>query len=255
MTDKTPLGHEDKEVVRVMRPDGASGIVIVCEHASNFFPPELDALGLSPQMQKGHAAWDPGALGVAQGLSERLDAPLVAGAVSRLVYDCNRPPEAPSAILECSEGQDIPGNIGLTFQGRRDRVTRYYMPFEARLREAMELARARVLVTVHSFTPVFMGQSRDVEIGILHDVDTRLAEAMLACAGAHTTLRTQRNAPYSAEDGVTHTLRLHGLNRGIPNVMLEVRNDLIATPQAQAEIARMLAGWITEALATVEATA
>lgn len=254
MTDQKPNQYGNKPV-HVTQGAGASGIVLVCEHASNVFPAELDHLGLSPDQRRGHAVWDPGALGVAQGLSVRLDAPLVAGAVSRLVYDCNRPPEAASAMPDQSEGQDIPGNIGLTDAGRAERVARYYLPFEAAVRDTMEAARARVLITVHSFTPVFMGHRRDVEIGVLHDRDSRLADAMLACTQRHTSLRTERNAPYGPQDGVTHTLRLHGLSRGIPNVMLEVRNDLIETDAAQADMAQMLAGWITQALVTVKATA
>lgn len=241
--------------MHVVHAEGVSGTVLVCEHASAFFPPDLNALGLPPDMQESHAAWDPGALGVARVLSERLDAPLVAGAVSRLIYDCNRPPEASSAILDQSEGRDIPGNIGLSGADRADRVVRYYLPFEAAVRDTMDTANARILVTVHSFTPVFMGQTRAVEIGILHDSDTRLADAMLAISSKHTALRIERNAPYGPEDGVTHTLKLHGLSRGIPNVMLEVRNDLIATAQQQQELGEMLAGWITRALATVEAAA
>lgn len=241
--------------VQLVHAGGASGTVLVCEHASASFPPDLNALGLSPEMQKGHAAWDPGAFQVACTLSERLDAPLVAGAVSRLIYDCNRPPEAASAILDQSEGHDIPGNIGLSGADRADRVVRYYLPFEAAVRDTMDAANARVLVTVHSFTPVFMGQTREVEIGILHDSDTRLADAMLAIAAEHTALRIERNAPYGPGDGVTHTLKLHGLSRGIPNVMLEVRNDLIATAQQQQELGGMLAGWIAQALAAVEVAA
>ncbi|MGZ2256450.1 N-formylglutamate amidohydrolase [Roseobacter sp. A03A-229] len=247
--------YGDDAAVRVTRGQAASGIVLVCEHASHHMPDALAHLGLPEEMRQGHAAWDPGALGVAEGLSELLDAPLVAGGVSRLVYDCNRPPEAPSAILEQSEGRDIPGNIGLSYQDRADRVARYYLPFEAAVRETMAAAKARVLVTVHSFTPVFMGVSRAVEIGILHDDDTRLADAMLATCARHTTFLVERNAPYGAQDGVMHTLRLHGLTRGIPNVMIEVRNDLIATPEAQAEMAQMLAGWISESLGALEAAA
>ncbi|GFE50791.1 N-formylglutamate amidohydrolase [Roseobacter cerasinus] len=243
------------DVVRVLHPAGASGVVLVCEHASYHMPSALQALGLPEDMRRGHAAWDPGALGVAEGLSERLDAPLVASTVSRLIYDCNRPPEAPSAILERSEGREIPGNIGLDYRTRADRVARYYLPFEARVRAAMDAVQAQVLVTVHSFTPVFMGKRRAVEVGVLHDKDTRLADAMLARAARHTPLRVQRNAPYGPHDGVMHTLRMHGLTRGIPNVMIEVRNDLIATSEAQAEMAQMLAGWIRESIGALEVAA
>ncbi|WP_299963586.1 N-formylglutamate amidohydrolase [uncultured Roseobacter sp.] len=248
--DQTQNGEE--EAVAVLRGQGAAGVVLVCEHAANVFPQDIGDLDVPPEMRSGHAAWDPGALGVATGMSERLDAPLVAGRVSRLIYDCNRPPEAETAILQQSEGMAIPGNIGLSPADRAARVTRYYLPFEAALHRTLDRARAKALVTIHSFTPVFMGKRRDVALGVLHDSDTRLADAMLACAGRHTDLRTERNAPYGPQDGVTHTLRLHGLARGIPNVMLEVRNDLISSPVEEAAMAAMLSGWLMEAMAAIE---
>ena len=103
-----------------------------------------------------------------------------------------------------------------------------------------------MLVTVHSFTPVYKGQTRAVEIGILHDVDARLADAVLQVAAGYNV---QRNAPYGPADGVTHTLRRHALPRRLLNVMLEVRNDLIATSEDCAEMAETLVDWLTRARA------
>ena len=82
---------------------------------------------------------------------------------------------------------------------------------------------------------------------MLHDSDSRLADAMLACAASHTQADVQRNAPYGPLDGVMHTLDLHGLRQGRMNVMLEVRNDLIATPQSQAAMGDMIATWVADA--------
>jgi len=102
-------------------------------------------------------------------------------------------------------------------------------------------------VTLHSFTPLYHGAQRLTEIGVLHDADTRLADAMLVTAGHHTKMRVARNDPYGPQDGVTHTLKEHGA--GHLNVMLEVRNDLIATPDTQRAMARMIAVWLVEASA------
>jgi predicted N-formylglutamate amidohydrolase len=109
--------------------------------------------------------------------------------------------------------------------------------------------QAPVLVTIHSFTPVYEGNPREVEIGILHDADTRLADAMLQCGAAHLPHIIRRNEPYGPADGVTHTIAEHGLPFGHPNAMIEIRNDLIATPKAQTDMARQLAGWLTQAIA------
>lgn len=235
--------------VVVSRESGASGIVVVCEHASPLIPPAFGDLGLSADARQSHIAWDPGALGVAQQVSDLLDAPLVAGGVSRLLYDCNRPPEAAGAIPPRSEIYDIPGNTGLSAREKAARVALIYTPFSTTLSQVLDTAQARVMITIHSFTPVYMGRSRAVEIGVLHDTDTHLADAMLAQSSAHTHLKTERNQPYGPNDGVTHTLKEHGTKRGLLNVMLEVRNDLIATPDAQEAVANMLVPWLRDAIA------
>jgi hypothetical protein len=169
-------------------------VVIVCEHAINTIPPEFGDLGLDPAARQSHIAWDPGALGVAHEMRRLLNADLVAGSVSRLLCDCNRPPEAPSAMPEMSEIFKIPGNWNLTERDRQRRTTAIYKPFYAALKDILDAhGEEGVLITVHSFTPVFKGVPRVCEIGILHDVDARLADAMFAA--------TPSDFPFSGRGG------------------------------------------------------
>ncbi|WP_090268833.1 N-formylglutamate amidohydrolase [Thalassovita taeanensis] len=240
------------EAVQVINPDGLGPVVVICEHASNVFPADIGTLGLSDEAQRSHIAWDPGALAVAQGLSRALDAPLVAGAASRLLFDCNRPPEAADAIPPQSELFEVPGNIALTSDAAAERVRRFHDPFNAALRTVLDTKAPQVIVTVHSFTPVYYGTPRAVEIGVLHDTDSRLADAMLACAADHVQENIGRNDPYGPEHGVTHTLRHHALPRGALNVMLEIRNDLIADRDSQRAMAGRLAQWIASAMAALD---
>lgn len=232
-------------VCAVVNRDGASDILLVCEHASNRFPPAFAALQPAEEVRTAHVAWDPGALGLARALSERLDAALVHATVSRLVYDLNRPPDAPGAMPDRSETFDIPANRNLSPAERRRRTEAVYLPFHAALHAeiARRLASGRptVLVTVHSFTPVYFGVAREVELGVIHDADPAMAEAVAALAAEATGLDTRLNEPYSAADGVTHTLRLHATPYRLAHAMLEIRNDLIATPEAEAAIADRLA--------------
>ncbi len=243
------LPETDIPDVMVLRGDAASELVLVCEHASPAMPARLRGLGLSEEDRLSHAAWDPGALAVARALSDRLDTVLVAPGVSRLVYDCNRPPGAPDAMPAQSERIAVPGNASLTAAERAERVRLYYEPFRRALARQVAARAAPVIVTLHSFTPVFHGRRRRVQIGILHDSDARLADAMLDLAGGHTALDVARNAPYGPADGVTHTLREHALCGGHLNVMIEIRNDLIAEDAAQRDMAAMLAGWLEQAVA------
>lgn len=243
------------EPVFVTNGDGPSPVLLICEHASNYFPPHYHDLGLDAAARQSHAAWDPGALGVAKGLAAQLDATLVHGGVSRLIYDCNRPPEAPGAMPARSEVIDIPGNVNLSPAERDQRAAAIYFPFRDRVAATIASApRPPVLVTIHSFTPIFMGKPRTVEIGVLHDTDTRLADAILSAAPKHTNLNVQRNVPYGAKDGVTHTLKIHGIENGLMNVMLEIRNDLIQTQTQQRDMASMLTSLLNEAIIELELT-
>jgi predicted N-formylglutamate amidohydrolase len=235
--------------VEVVNPSASAPLLLVCEHASNHIPTEFADLGLDPATRQSHVAWDPGAMAVATHLGALLDARLVAGTVSRLVYDCNRPPEAPDAMPAHSELFDIPGNANLGNAERAHRSQTIYAPFRAALAASLTQApQPRALVTVHSFTPVYMGKSRAVELGILHDEDSRLADEMLRLAPQFMKMDVQRNAPYGPENGVTHTLRLHGIGNGILNVMLEIRNDLIVTGDQQRNVAGRIARLLSESL-------
>lgn len=212
--------------------DGAGRYLFVCEHASRMIPKSLGTLGLEDEVLESHIAWDPGALNVAKLLAERFSSPLVYQRYSRLAYDCNRPPEAAGAMPQTSEVYRVPGNERLAADERQARVDEIYLPFHAAVSELIEKRRGlgleTVLVTVHSFTPIYFGKKRDVEVGILHDEDSRVADAMLAHAAECGDLDVRRNEPYGPADGVTHTLKMHGIAKSLPNVMIEIRNDLIS---------------------------
>ncbi|TDK41341.1 N-formylglutamate amidohydrolase [Antarcticimicrobium luteum] len=251
-----PQGKSDNslDAVEVINPEGAGEVVLLCEHASNHIPARYDGLGLDAAARASHAAWDPGARDVALQLSRALDAPLVAGRVSRLVYDCNRPPEAESAMPGTSELIEVPGNRTLTPEQRAERVGTVYRPFCAAVTDTIAARRDRgqrsVLITVHSFTPVYFGQRRETEVGILHDADSRLADAMLSEAHRLPHRRIARNDPYGPDDGVTHSLKLYGIAGGLLNVMIELRNDLLTDAAGTGMLAQELLTLIGPALAS-----
>ena len=240
--------------------DARSRIVLVCEHASNAVPQEWAGLGLTAEQALAHIAWDPGALGLARGLAKRLGAVLVHAPVSRLVYDCNRAPDSLGAMPPRSEVHDIPGNAAITPEERARRTAQVYVPFHAGLgrviSDRIALGFRPVIVTVHSFTPIYHGKPREVEFGVIHD-DTRVgdeafARQVVGAAWAMTGVRAELNAPYSAKDEVTHLLRRQAVPFGLPHAMLEVRNDLIATPDAEEAMADQLAPVLARALAALE---
>lgn len=234
--------------------DAAGPFLFVCEHASNSFPEEFGDLGLGPDARAAHVAWDPGALGLARSRADRLASPLVAATASRLIHDCNRPPDAPGAMAGQSETYRVPGNRGLDAAARIARVEGVYLPFQAALTRQLALMLARglrpVLVTVHSFSPHWFGQPREIEFGILHDADAAFARALFEAA-RDLPLRSALNQPYSAANGVAHTLKLHATPHGLPHAMLELRNDLLQDEPAQEAMAARLAPLLARALDAV----
>jgi predicted N-formylglutamate amidohydrolase len=230
--------------------NGGSPYVLVCEHASNRLPKSLGTLGLPESELQRHIAWDIGAEQVARQLSRLTDAPLVLQRYSRLAYDCNRPPDSADAMPEVSETTHIPGNRNLSSDEKLRRTREIYRPFHATVadlldRRAAEGTRSTV-VSIHSFTPVYKGQPRAVELGILHDRDSDLADQLIT---SFPTVDARLNEPYGPEDGVLHTLNLHAAPRGLSHAMIEIRNDFLLDERGQVEWAERLSAALAHAAA------
>ena len=236
------LLHDDEESPFIaVNEQGRSPYVLICEHASNLMPKKLGTLGLPDTELQRHIAWDIGAEKVARLLSRLMDAPLLLQRYSRLAYDCNRPPESPDAIPELSELTAIPGNRKLSGEDRLARMRGIYRPFHDGVslvldRRAAAGARSLV-VSIHSFTPVYKGKARSVELGILHDRDTTLSAKLIK---GFPNVVARLNEPYGPKDGVLHTLNMHGFARGLEHAMIEIRNDLVASERGQDEWAQRL---------------
>ena len=247
----------EAEFAPVIENDTAKGrVILVCEHASNAIPARWGDLGLTADQRTDHIAWDPGALGVAKGLMRRLDAVLIHAPVSRLIYDCNRAPDMAGAMPARSEVHDIPGNATISAQERLARTEAVYLPWTTALHGLIArrtaLGLGPVIITMHSFTPVYFGKARAVEFGIIHDADPSLALAIHRAAQSATKLRAEVNQPYSAADDVTHTLRVQATPYGLPNAMLELRNDLIATDATCETMAETLAPVLNMGLVEIQ---
>jgi len=231
------MADESRSPVREENRTGAGPFVIVCDHASNFIPPRYASLGLSGENLHAHIAWDPGALGVSRRLAAVLDAPLLWPDTSRLVVDCNRDPDAPDLIAAESEGRAVPGNRGVDEAERLHRLAAVHVPYHLAIERLIEdratAGRGTGLVAVHSFTPVYLGVSRPWEIGIVFDEDRRLSEPLVAALQDDPALTVGLNQPYGPDDRVYYTVTRHARARGLPGVMIEIRNDVIAGGAAE----------------------
>jgi predicted N-formylglutamate amidohydrolase len=236
----------DRPAVEIINESGSSPVVLLCEHASNFIPPEYEGLGLDPAELGRHIAWDIGAAGVTRKLSHLIDAPAFLGQFSRLLIDLNRPLTSPTSIVNRSESTDIPGNASIDPAERGRRAALYFEPFHRaveRLLERRERAgRPTLIVAVHSFTPTFHGESRPWHAGIIFDKGAAFAEATLDRLRAHeVALNVGANVPYSVSPEDYYGLLEYGDHVGNPAILVEIRQDLLLRPEQQDEWAHRLA--------------
>jgi len=182
---------------------------------------------------------------VAEGLASRLDGTLIVQRYSRLVVDCNRDPALPDAITTLSEDTTIPGNLALGVEDKARRIAEIWTPFHDAVGRIVDGRIAAglptALVTIHSFTPVYRGVSRPWHAGIISTDERSLADSVLEALRRDPALGIGDNEPYSAKDNVDYTIRRHGRDRGLPHVMIEIRNDLLAGEEGQKAWAGRLA--------------
>jgi predicted N-formylglutamate amidohydrolase len=223
---------------------GTSPFLLTCDHYGRLIPAMLGDLGLpAPELTR-HIAWDIGIAGVAEQMARALDAQLVAQRYSRLVIDCNRPPEAVSSIPLISEATTVPGNDGLTQDARARRRELFFDPYHRRIDDIIDDRLAKglptVLVSLHSFTPIYAGIQRPWHIGTLYQRDTTLPPLLLKGLRAEPDLVVGDNEPYAVSDATDYTIPVHGEKRGLINTGIEIRQDLITEPSGQTEWAERL---------------
>jgi len=240
--------------VSVERACGQSPFFLTCDHASNRIPESLGTLGLEAADLQRHIAWDIGAAEVSRHLSEHLDATLVLQNYSRLVVDCNRPKESEQLIPLKSERTVIPGNQTLSAIAREQRHTEIFIPYHGAITELLDRRDQQgptVFVAIHSFTAVYLDHGRPWHIGILYNDDSRMAAPMLEQLRAEDELCIGENEPYRL-DYNDYGIPVHGEGRGIPHVLIEIRQDLISSKWGQEEWASRLAVHLRDAYATLQ---
>ena len=251
------LSDDDPAPVRTLHEAGGSDFFLTADHAGRAIPRSLGRLGLTERELDRHIAWDIGIAGVTERLAAALDATAVLQAYSRLVIDCNRDPAVPSSIPELSEATEIPGNRGLSADALTMRRQAIFAPYHARIAALLDgrraAARRTVFVAMHSFTPVFKGESRAMQVGVLYNRDARLAAIMLELLRGEGDLVVGDNAPYAVSDVTDFGVPVHAEPRGLPHVEIEIRQDLIADAVGEAAWAARFARLLRAADARLRA--
>lgn len=231
---------------------GQSPLLLVCDHASNALPQAYGTLGLPPDELSRHIAWDPGAADLTRALANRLGAPALLSCFSRLLIDLNRGDDDPTLVMRLSDGAIIPGNRHVTPTEIETRLARYWRPYHDAITTTIDQSLAAglppVIVSIHTFTPVWRGAARPWHAGILWDKDDRLANILLEELSSEPALIVGDNAPYHGWLK-NDCLYQHGTSRGLAHALVEIRNDLLATPEGVAQWTTRLTSILQRALA------
>lgn len=224
------MRHDAYERIGTLR---SGGLAFTCEHASNRVPRPWRPRPSDRALLAMHWGYDIGAATVTRDLVRRSRGWGMLSRYSRLLCDPNRAPDDATLVLRhTDEGSP-------TFNRVPDpeaRVERFHAPFHGALDEAMRMAPPRLLVSVHSFTPVFRGNARTMEAGVLFDQHDAIA-ARLVRTMNDAGLRTEPNAPYSGKDGLIYSANRHGTTHGVPYLEIELRQDLLASREGALRVA------------------
>ncbi|MBN9594914.1 MAG: N-formylglutamate amidohydrolase [Afipia sp.] len=227
-----------------------SPFFFTCDHYGRLVPRALGDLGVPASEMERHIAWDIGIAGVATLLAKEMGVHLIAQRYSRLVIDCNRPFESPGSIPLISEATEIPGNGGLDAAQVSARQQAIFAPYHGRIAQALDARKAQglptILVSLHSFTPVYAGIARPWHIGTLYHRDDRLPHLLRDKLRLEGDLVVGDNEPYAVSDTTDYTIPVHGEQRGLMNTGIEIRQDLIGDPSGQQQWAERLARLLRE---------
>ncbi|MCB9674604.1 MAG: N-formylglutamate amidohydrolase [Alphaproteobacteria bacterium] len=230
----------------VVEGGGVSPVVLCCEHASNALPAGME-WGRDAWIEPTHWAWDPGAALVTRDLTKAFQSRAVLSRVSRLVIDTNRPLYSQTLFRDVADGHPVFLNVGLPDRDRGQRVLDWWEPYHEALSASCAWAPAEVLLSVHSFTPVYEGNVRDVELGVLFEsADDLAAEVMRALRPSGLVIRA--NEPWSGKGGMMFSCYKHARENGMQALELELRQDLLAIPEKRAHITQHVERALREVL-------
>lgn len=215
----------------VVNAEAKRPVLLVCDHASKRIPPELANLGLSSDQLDSHIAWDLGAADLCRQLAATLDCTAVLAGYSRLVVDCNRRLNDPTAFVEVADGVPVSGNRELDNEQRWHRVKNYFMPYHGAIQEQLNRLLVQgmtpALLSIHSFTPVLEGFHRPWQVGVMWDRDHRVAQPLMHNLRTDHDVEVGDNEPYSGRHHWDYTVDHHAEASGLPHVVIEVRQDLL----------------------------
>ena len=237
VADREGMNLDVQEAVEIVRTGGETAILLTCEHASERLPEPWHWPDADQWLRRTHWAYDIGAAELTRELCAAWGATAVLARFSRLLADPNREASAPDLVLERAEGCSVELNRGVDAEERQRRIERLWRPYHDAIEAELARSDARVVLAIHTFTPVWRGTPRDFEVGVLFDLEEELAER------ARTELQragfeTRMNEPYSGKAGLIFSAHHHATRRGdgVHALEIELRQDLAAEPAVRARL-------------------
>ena len=234
--------HFDKSssAIAVERIEGASSYVLTCEHASAALPSGWSWPDKDIHLETRHWGVDIGIARFTRLLAKRLDATAILAKASRLLVDCNRELSSPTLYRELADNAHVWLNMGISKRERCMREARVYEPYHSAISSACSQRQPALVLSMHSYTPNYEGQIRDVQVGVLHDGEPELA-SLWASVLQHELpgYDVRVNEPWSGLGGYMYSAVMHAEECGARAMELEIRNDLLvgsAVPELLAAI-------------------
>jgi predicted N-formylglutamate amidohydrolase len=205
--------------------------LISCEHAGQKIPEAYDYVfnGLH-EILNSHRGWDLGAFSIAEYLSENLNCALYSCHTSRLLIEMNRSLNSPQLFSEFS--QMIPE------EEKDELIKTLYTPYrEAVLDEIKNCDHPVLHLSIHSFTPMWNDEERQVDIGILFDPERKSENEfcknfILSLKEILPMYQIKANEPYKGtDDGFTTFLRTQFLQENYLGIEIEVNQKFVGKPE------------------------
>lgn len=234
------IAIELDEAHEIARAGAHAGVLITCEHASERLPEPWRWSERDQRLVGTHWAFDLGAADLAREYATAIGGVAVLSRFSRLLADPNRPESSETLFRALAEGEPVELNASIDPAEREIRLDGYYRPFHEAVDREVAASGAPILLAMHTFTPLYEGNPRSLEIGVLFDREEHLAVQLLD-AFAHAGWSVAPNEPYSGRAGLIHVVERHAKTHDRRAIELEVRQDLAVDPAFRARFVSVLA--------------
>ena len=227
--------------------------LITCEHASNYLPDGWDWKDGDERLRSMHWAYDLGATEITHELVKELSCVGVLTRFSRLLIDANRSLTQDNLFRTMADGLPVHLNQNMTEEDKRRRIDEYWAPFHGEIDRISEQLQPQFLLSIHSFTPLYEGNPREVQMGVLHD-DTNPELADIWCDRLRdlSGMDVRINEPYTGIGGYMYSASVHAERAQCPTIEMEFRQDLLVDPVIRKQLTECMTTMVRETLAQLD---